>query len=884
MLFDHFSKRNKATLVSAGYPSRVLACLVVLGIHLSLFHSSSNPLLWAFIIGHSVIYPHVIYYFSNKRQHEQRNILIDGFFYGCCVALWGLNPLSTIVFISGMWMTAFAAGKSQLLLQSMATMLAGTVCCAAIIGFEYRETLPLTATIITSVGLLGFGLSLSYAVVKINTNLLNVKLKLSEQAEQMRQSSELAFAVNAHLELDKIMEQVIQTLNQLYPFEQICITLLNEKKNRLVMLRSYGNALSPYEKSKLEGLTFSLDRDNKSIFVSPVLNNKPLYLKQVSSEILAKIGSAIDQRLYTIKPSKSIVYFPLSVEGKVIGGLGFINYKTPIDIQPEDIDRLSNYLIQVGTAIRNSQLFEEAQKSSEAALVAQQAAETSEAAKSHFLANMSHEIRTPMTAIIGYSESLLYDDIAAEEKDYFVETIIRSGKHLLTIINDILDLSKIEAHKLEVEKVAVPLVSLIRDLQAHMSLKAEEKGLIFNISPIFPLPSYFITDATRIKQVLFNLTSNAVKFTQKGSVSILIRYEEESDTLYFEVKDTGIGLTEEQAKRVFDPFVQADSSTTRKYGGTGLGLYISKQLTQLLGGEIHVDSQPGMGSEFSIALPPGNLSDAEWFNSKIDLENAMREAEQSMHSISNIKFKGKVLIAEDNVENQRLLTHVLGQMGIDITIVNNGKEALEQAANTRFDLIMLDIQMPEMGGEEAASKLKALNTTAPTIALTANVMHHQLESYRRAGFVDFIAKPFDRHHLCKILKKYLSEQAIMLTGNILIADDNPVNLKLLKHQIEKIATGIEVTTVYDGESVIKQVANHSFDLILLDMEMPIMGGIETLSALRDSGNATPIYIVTGNTSPEDIKYCASMGATGHIAKPIDTENLQRVCIKHLGEN
>ncbi len=873
--------RPKARIVRVAYPLRVTTCMIVLGIHLSLFYDISNLLLWLFMIGHTLVYPHVAYLLSTTRKQEQVTSVVDAFLYGLCIALWGFNSLAITVFLSGTVMSSFSSGGLNLLIKCLVTLSAGMLVAWSTLDVQYLETLPLAGIIIAAIGLIGYSLSLGVTVYTINTNLVSAQRKLSRQAEQMQESSELAYAVNANLELDSIMERVVQALSRLHPFEQVYITLLDKQQENLVMIKSYGEALSPYEQSQLEGLSFSLKGDLDSIFVSPILNNKPLYLKQLSPEAVAKVGAPIDQKLYAVKPSQSIIYFPLSVEGKVIGGIGFVNYETTLDIEKDDIERISSYLVQVGTAIRNSQLFEEAQKASDAALIAQQAAETSEAAKSHFLANMSHEIRTPMTAIIGYSESLRDDDISPDEKQRFVKTIIRSGKHLLTIINDILDLSKIEAHKLEVEHLVVPLVSLIRDLKAHISIKAEEKGLLFNISPIFPLPSYFISDPTRVKQVLFNLASNAVKFTRHGSVNILIRYDEESDTLYFEIKDTGIGLTLEQKKRVFEPFVQADSSTTRKYGGTGLGLYISKQLASLLNGEIYVDSQPGLGSEFVLAIRPGNLSDVEWFNNKIDLENAMNAAERSIEAVEDIKLDGKVLIAEDNLENQKLLTHILNRMEVNIVMVNNGIEALEQAIESNFDLILLDIQMPEMGGEEAASELKTKNISTPIVALTANVMQHQLKKYRKAGFADFIAKPFDRQHFVKTLKKYLPEKPQALTGHVLIADDNLVNLTLLKRQIENIDENIQVIAVEDGAQVIEQVSHHSFNLILLDMEMPIMGGIDALNILRSSGDNTPIYIVTGNTSPEDIKYCASEGASGHIAKPIDKQNLQRICIKHL---
>jgi CheY-like chemotaxis protein len=369
-----------------------------------------------------------------------------------------------------------------------------------------------------------------------------------------------------------------------------------------------------------------------------------------------------------------------------------------------------------------------------------------------------------MTAIIGYSESLRDEHLSVNEKQQFVETIIRSGKHLLTIINDILDLSKIEAHKLEVEKLEIPLANLIRDLHAHISIKAEEKGLIFNISPILPLPSFFISDPTRIKQILFNLAGNAVKFTNSGTINILIRYEEESDTLYFEIKDTGIGLTSEQKNKVFEPFTQADDTTTRKYGGTGLGLYISKQLAELLEGEIYVDSQPGLGSEFVLAIHPGNLAEASWFRTQSSLKQEVELVNEYLERTDTIKLEGNILVAEDNLENQRLFKHLFEIMGLNVTMVDNGKKALEAAHSQTFDLALLDIQMPEMGGEEAAAILKQQQSELPLIALTANVMQHQIDNYLNIGFTDVIGKPFDRKHFYHTLKKYLPEKQLTIQG------------------------------------------------------------------------------------------------------------------------
>jgi len=875
--------RPKAKIIQAAYPLRVIACFIVLSIHLSLFYGQANPYLWSFVLGHSFIYPHIVYYLSSRRQHEQNNILIDGFLYGISIGIWGFNPLLTTSFICGLSMTSFAAGGLVTLLKSVVIMAMGMGVGGSLYGFYYQETLPLIPTLIGAMGLLGFSISLGLTVYKINTNLVKAQRKLSKQTEQLVESNELAHAVNAHLELDKIMERVIQTLNRLYPFEQVYITLFDENNKNLTLLKSYGKALTSQDHLQFEGLTFSTEFDKNSIFVRPILENKALYVRNLKAETVAQTGSPIDQRLYLIKPSKSVACFPLSVEEKVIGGIGFVNYENPLIIDDDDLSKLADYIVQVGTAIRNSQLFEQAKQAGNDALIAQQEAEASEATKSHFLANMSHEIRTPMTAIIGYSESLRDEHLSANEKQQFVETIIRSGKHLLTIINDILDLSKIEAHKLEVEKLEIPLANLIRDLHTHISIKAEEKGLVFNISPILPLPSFFMSDPTRIKQILFNLAGNAVKFTHNGTINILIRYEDESDTLYFEVKDTGIGLTSDQKNKVFEPFTQADSTTTRKYGGTGLGLYISKQLAHLLEGDLYVDSQPGLGSEFVLAIHPGNLAEASWFRTQDSLKQEIELVNEYLERTDTIKLEGNILVAEDNLENQGLFKHLFEIMGLNVTMVDNGKKAIEAVKSKSFDLALLDIQMPEMGGEEAATILNKQYGDLPLIALTANVMRHQIDNYLNIGFTDVIGKPFDRKHFYHTLKKYLPEKHASIKGRVLIAEDNPVNLKLLTRQVEKTSEDISVTCVVNGAQALEEVQKEDFDLILMDMEMPVMNGMDALKALRKNGDQTPIYMVTGNINPEDVRYCLKEGANGHIAKPIDRDQLHTICVDILGK-
>ena len=372
-------------------------------------------------------------------------------------------------------------------------------------------------------------------------------------------------------------------------------------------------------------------------------------------------------------------------------------------------------------------------------------------AKSAFLANMSHEIRTPLTSIIGFAELLLTRDVAADEKEAAVRTIIRNGRHLLDVINDILDLSKIETGQVELERIDIDLPILLRDLVTLVAGRAEEKSLEFAVEPHLPLPARFAGDPVRLKQILLNLCSNAIKFTQRGSVRISVRYQADPPALLFTVSDTGIGMTPEQQSRLFQPFVQADVSTTRRYGGTGLGLYLSNQLAAALGARIRVRSEPGKGSRFQLVLP---LPAAVPADELLTLEGDLRIYERAEFAISGFAapdLRGRVLLAEDGIDNQRLLAAYLRQAGLDVTVVGNGRDAVETALRREFELILMDIQMPVLDGVAATQMLRGAGYSRPIVALTANVMKSDVQRYREIGCDDVLAKPVERERFYQVI-------------------------------------------------------------------------------------------------------------------------------------
>jgi|GEM_PF-1041909 len=406
---------------------------------------------------------------------------------------------------------------------------------------------------------------------------------------------------------------------------------------------------------------------------------------------------------------------------------------------------------------------------------ARAASDRANAAKSTFLANMSHEIRTPMTAILGFADmledSIEFCPICLEhqacptrtQNRESIQVIRRNGENLLGLINDVLDLSKVEAGKMEVEHVPCSPVQIVEEAVSLMRVRAIEKGLTLDARYEFPLPEAILSDLTRVRQILVNLMGNAVKFTSHGRVEIALRFipstEAGREVLAFDVKDTGIGMTGEQVGRLFQPFTQADSSTSRQYGGTGLGLTISKRLAEALGGDIQVASRPGEGSTFTFTLKTQLPKSACMLN---DLSEAAKQASlQSQSScFATVRLCGRILLAEDGPDNQRLISMVLSKAGAQVDMVENGRTAVEKAmealtAGTPYDAILMDMQMPEMDGYQAAGKLRESGYKGSIIALTAHAMSSDRHKCLDAGCDDYATKPVDRLGLLHMLGRLM---------------------------------------------------------------------------------------------------------------------------------
>jgi signal transduction histidine kinase/CheY-like chemotaxis protein len=381
-------------------------------------------------------------------------------------------------------------------------------------------------------------------------------------------------------------------------------------------------------------------------------------------------------------------------------------------------------------------------------------AEYANSSKSAFLANTSHELRTPMTAILGYAEMLLDPRQTSAERRNCANTIRRNGEHLLAIINDLLDISKIEAQKVTMEKLAVPVPRFISDVVGLTRSWAQKKGLSYEIEFDEEIPATMETDPLRAKQVLVNLIGNAMKFTQQGRIRLRVWREISyfRQSIFFEVSDTGVGMTPEAQARLFQPFTQADASTTRRFGGTGLGLSISKRLANLLGGDITVTSVFGEGSTFTFQLDGGPREGIEMIRGLTSNKLALDETPEE---VEEIYLQGTVLLAEDGEDNQHLIAAHLRRAGLEVVIVANGKLAVDAAKARTFDLIFMDMQMPELDGYGASRALRDAGLTTPIVALTANAMAEDRVKCIQAGCTEYLAKPLTRAQLLRMASRFV---------------------------------------------------------------------------------------------------------------------------------
>jgi len=511
--------------------------------------------------------------------------------------------------------------------------------------------------------------------------------------------------------------------------------------------------------------------------------------------------------------------------------------------------------------------------------------------KSEFLANMSHEIRTPMNAIIGFADLMLKTDLDAKQRSY-LDHINKSSRSLLTIINDILDFSKIEAGKLVLENRDFSLDEVMQETSGMFSMNADDKGVDLTISCAPGVPRLLKGDSLRLRQVIINLVGNAVKFTDQGSVSVFVdvnALETDKVDLLFSVKDTGIGISEEQVDSLFDSFSQADGSATRRYGGTGLGLAICRQLVEMMNGRIWVESQPGRGSCFSFTVRFGIA------------DESLTDSTERYHRLRELKL----LIADDDRQSQRKLLEALSAYNVRATAVTSGKSALfelgEAMDREPYQMVLVDWQLPDMDGIETALRIRADNRfdRIPIVMMTDFDRHELFRQADHADIAGVIDKPVDSsqmlntllHAICKQPQtfdekvprpKQLPKRTEEFHGaRVLLVEDNVINQRVASEILKN--AGIRVATALNGERAVEMVQAADYDAVLMDIQMPVMDGFEATRQIKDLSDVVtpPIIAMTAHAMKGDREKCLEAGMDDYISKPIDSEKLLFVLSKWI---
>ncbi len=536
--------------------------------------------------------------------------------------------------------------------------------------------------------------------------------------------------------------------------------------------------------------------------------------------------------------TRALLAIPLLREDHLIGGLT-VNKKTAGEFSPQIIDLLKTFAAQSALAIQNARLFREIGDKS-------RQLEAADRHKSEFLANMSHELRTPLNAIIGYSEMLQEDaaDLGAGQFTDDLGKINSAGKHLLELINAVLDLSKIEAGKMELYLESFDVAGLVRDIAAVIQPLAAKNANRLDVR----CPAETGTmraDLTKVRQALFNLLSNACKFTERGAISLTVAREvvEGRDSMVFAVSDTGIGMTPEQIARLFEAFSQADAATTRRYGGTGLGLALSRRLCRMMGGDVTVESLAGRGSTFTIRLP------AEVAES---VEEPAPSAEATDRASAGV---GTVLVIDDEAAVRDLMQRFLTKEGFRVVTAHGGEEGLRRARELRPDAITLDVMMPGMDGWAVLSALKADPDVADIPVIMLTIVDDRNLGYA-LGASDYLTKPIDRERLVAVLKQHRRDLPV------LVVDDDVEVRQLFRRMLEP--EGYTVAEAGNGREALDRLHDVLPSVILLDLMMPEMDGFEFVDEFRrhEAWRAIPIIVVTA----KDLSHEDRERLNGHVEK------------------